>query len=457
MPTLGAVPDKVFTYTGAVDSSWKAPATGTYSFTVYGGAGQYGSGASGSGTPYTDGYSTWMWQQGGVGGKTTGNVSLTYNQQLYVSVGGGGKCTYSENGGYATVQPTGGWNGGQNGVRGKNSNYIWGGASGGASAVYTALRSSGLLTGYASYTGDILFVAGGGGGGSTLKKGGDGGGTSGGNGAAYLSDDRYVAKGGTQSAGGAGTNSGGWGANGTFGAGGATEGSDKQYTYCGGAGGGGYYGGGGGCASNTIGNTGSGAGGSGYYKSTVSGGSTVAGGSPYANFWNASDGRVEIIYPNITVSYNVNGGNSSTPSSTSKKAGQAHTIAAAATKNSSSTSTTYAIKFNVNGGTSSTPPDVTGGSTTTTTYPFNGWHEGSASGTNHNAGSSWNYPHANTTLYAAWSTSTSTSYNTVTLPAAPTRAGYTFNGWYTASSGGTKRGGAGGTYQPTAAETLYAQ
>ncbi|MDR2541274.1 MAG: InlB B-repeat-containing protein [Candidatus Peribacteria bacterium] len=46
---------------------------------------------------------------------------------------------------------------------------------------------------------------------------------------------------------------------------------------------------------------------------------------------------------------------------------------------------------------------------------------------------------------------------TVTLPAAPTRANYTFNGRYTATSGGTKRGNAGATYTPTASETLYAQ
>ena len=45
---------------------------------------------------------------------------------------------------------------------------------------------------------------------------------------------------------------------------------------------------------------------------------------------------------------------------------------------------------------------------------------------------------------------------TVTLPT-PTRSGYTFNGWYTAASGGTRVGGAGGTYTPTSSVTLYAQ
>jgi len=49
------------------------------------------------------------------------------------------------------------------------------------------------------------------------------------------------------------------------------------------------------------------------------------------------------------------------------------------------------------------------------------------------------------------------NYNTsVTLPT-PTRSGYTFNGWYTASSGGTKIGNAGANYKVTKNITLYAQ
>ena len=47
----------------------------------------------------------------------------------------------------------------------------------------------------------------------------------------------------------------------------------------------------------------------------------------------------------------------------------------------------------------------------------------------------------------------------ITCPT-PTRAGYTFNGWFTAASGGTKRcGGSSGpaSYTPTMSETLHAQ
>ncbi len=53
----------------------------------------------------------------------------------------------------------------------------------------------------------------------------------------------------------------------------------------------------------------------------------------------------------------------------------------------------------------------------------------------------------------AYATSAST---TVTLPT-PSRDGYLFIGWYTAATGGTKIGGAGAPYTPTANTTLYAQ
>ncbi len=44
----------------------------------------------------------------------------------------------------------------------------------------------------------------------------------------------------------------------------------------------------------------------------------------------------------------------------------------------------------------------------------------------------------------------------VSLPT-PTRSGYNCTGWYTATSGGTKRGDAGGSYTPTESETVHAQ
>lgn len=50
---------------------------------------------------------------------------------------------------------------------------------------------------------------------------------------------------------------------------------------------------------------------------------------------------------------------------------------------------------------------------------------------------------------------TSTGGSLLTLPL-PTRTGYTFSGWYDAASGGNSIGSDGGTYQPSAAVTLYA-
>lgn len=53
-------------------------------------------------------------------------------------------------------------------------------------------------------------------------------------------------------------------------------------------------------------------------------------------------------------------------------------------------------------------------------------------------------------LYALWTP------GSVILPT-PTKAGHTFNGWYTDATGGTKVGVAGASYTPAANTTLYAQ
>ena len=84
------------------------------------------------------------------------------------------------------------------------------------------------------------------------------------------------------------------------------------------------------------------------------------------------------------------------------------------------------------------------------------------------------YPSEDITLYAHWKEaieytvtydanggtcdpdSAIYQWKPLTLPN-PTRTGYTFNGWYTAASGGTKVGNAGEEYVPSADITLYAQ
>ena len=141
-----------------------------------------------------------------------------------------------------------------------------------------------------------------------------------------------------------------------------------------------------------------------------------------------------------TVTLDMQGGTGVSPSVTATY-GAAMPSATAPTR-------TYTLTYNYNGnGQSNTTVNVT--------YPFGGYYtETNGSGTQYytsSMGSARNWDIAsNTTLYAKW-TSAST-----TLPA-PTRTGYTFAGWYTASSGGTYVGGGGGTYTPTAAITLYAQ
>ena len=107
---------------------------------------------------------------------------------------------------------------------------------------------------------------------------------------------------------------------------------------------------------------------------------------------------------------------------------------------------------------------------TRTGYNFNGWYTAASGGTRI-GGADANYtPTTSITLYAQWtgctvtynanSGSCSTASQTysgtaLTLPT-PTRSNYTFNGWYTAASGGTKIGDAGASYTPTADITLYA-
>ena len=133
---------------------------------------------------------------------------------------------------------------------------------------------------------------------------------------------------------------------------------------------------------------------------------------------------------------------------------------------------------------------VTDGDTTTTTggaiatlptdptrtgYTFNGWFTAASGGTQITAGAAHNQT-ADFTLYAQWAANTlnitydsqggsdvtdgdattTTGGSIATLPTDPTRTGYTFNGWYTATSGGTQIT-ASTAHNQTADFTLYAQ
>ncbi len=142
------------------------------------------------------------------------------------------------------------------------------------------------------------------------------------------------------------------------------------------------------------------------------------------------------------------------------------------------TVTDYVITLNGNGGTAD-PGSLTvavGGSVTLptptrTNHAFVGWFTAAEGGEKIEGEYT---PADNVTLYAQWTrTHYTVTYNpnsgkvdptshtvevggSVTLPT-PTRSSYTFKGWYTASSGGTKIGDAKASYTPTEDITLYAQ
>lgn len=140
----------------------------------------------------------------------------------------------------------------------------------------------------------------------------------------------------------------------------------------------------------------------------------------------------------------------------------------------------YTVTYNANSGSVDRTSDTVdaGSSVTLPTptrehYTFNGWYTAASGGTKVD-GATYT-PTGNVTLYAQWTpivytvtynynggsgsttSATGTVVKAVTLPKPNNRNGYTFNGWFTASTGGTKVGDAGVSYNPTANVTLYAQ
>ena len=223
-----------------------------------------------------------------------------------------------------------------------------------------------------------------------------------------------------------------------------------------------------------------------------------------------------LVYANwspidYTISYNTDGGTTA-PTSFTKRIGETFSVATAPTKTgyrfngwSDGTSVlgagatyyvatspvtltaqwianVYTVIYDWNGGTgSSTSNDsfTVGGTALTLPlvgdhakdgYTFSGWSETS----NGSLLSGGYTPSADTTLYAIWGTgSYTTTYNanggtvgtsseavqngtSLTLPT-PTRSNFVFEGWYTASTGGTKVGNAGASHQPTQSRTLHAR
>jgi uncharacterized repeat protein (TIGR02543 family) len=138
----------------------------------------------------------------------------------------------------------------------------------------------------------------------------------------------------------------------------------------------------------------------------------------------------------------------------------------------------YNVTYEERGGTTVTDATfISGGTVTLPAAPtragftFQGWFTAPDGGTQY--GSTTTPPDGNVTMYAQWlpytvtyderggTTVSDTTFNcvttcdTITLPPTPTRAGYVFEGWYTAPTGGTRYGA---TYVPTAKDqVIYAQ
>lgn len=206
------------------------------------------------------------------------------------------------------------------------------------------------------------------------------------------------------------------------------------------------------------------------------GGGTYSGSSD--GLYLAFSGSVSIPARTYTISYSLNGGSSGTTSAQTKTHGSNLTLHGAASRNNA-TGTGYKVTFNANGG--NTPSKSSATATDTYKYSFAGW-KSSATGTTWSAGATNFSENNTTTLNAQWSSSTTRgsittatcsknngsstrkvtfnanggSCSTASLDSTATVT-YTMNGWYTATSGGTKRASNGGSYTPSANETVYAQ
>jgi len=141
----------------------------------------------------------------------------------------------------------------------------------------------------------------------------------------------------------------------------------------------------------------------------------------------------------------------------------------------------YSVTFDANGGSASTPSATNAASgvvlpnASREGFDFTGWHSASIGGARVGGPGDIYNPNNNVTVFAQWASPTFTvTYNAnggsptpptasftvgdppLTLPN-PNRSGYSFNGWYTASTGGNLIGTAGATYTPTETTTLHAR
>ena len=147
-----------------------------------------------------------------------------------------------------------------------------------------------------------------------------------------------------------------------------------------------------------------------------------------------------------TIAYHANGG-SGAPASQAKTHGVSLTLSSTKPSRSAESLTPYTVTLNANGGSVSASSLS---AARTASYSFINWNTKSdGSGTTYQPGGTYT-ANASATLYAQWSSTTSTS--AVTLPTA-TRSGYICMGWATSS---TAASGFSGSYTPSGNVTLYA-
>jgi uncharacterized repeat protein (TIGR02543 family) len=233
---------------------------------------------------------------------------------------------------------------------------------------------------------------------------------------------------------------------------------------------------------------------------------------PSAGFWaEATKTTTSVGYGNYTVSYDANGGDGTVPTAATtagnqtlssgsnlvkssipisswntQSDGTGQTLALGASFLPSGNTTLYAqyssqtVTFDANQGAGTMQNQVSAGPTNLSSntfsrsgYSFTGWNT-SSDGTGANYANSSSYPFSiSETLFAQWtansnvvtydeaggSTVADGSFLTggsVTLPSAPSRAGYSFAGWFRAASGGSALTS---PYSPpdTSAITVFAQ
>ena len=187
----------------------------------------------------------------------------------------------------------------------------------------------------------------------------------------------------------------------------------------------------------------------GYYSAKNGGGTkyiNADGTSAHAADFETGELYAKWTANTYTVAYN---GNGSTDGST---ASSTHTYDEAKNLTANGFEREYTVTYNANGGTCGTASD-------TATATFSGWATSSGGAKVYdNSQSVINLASAQgatVDLYAKWG-----AMSSVTLPTATKdydeNFHYTFDGWYDASSGGNRIGGANDSYTPSANKTLYA-